>query len=120
MFKLEGPLGLFAETLSYRLRNWNPKGQLLSPKARQQSIAGKPVSLYLQARALFALAFMRFGKLSGSWEKVPHKSKNTRWPFSKSVPFLKVLASIQHDNCCSSRSSICVTVHQINRNSTGS
>ena len=65
MFKLEGPLGLFAETLYYRLRNWNPKGQLLSPKARQQSIAGKPVSLYLQARALFTLAFMRFGNSLG-------------------------------------------------------
>lgn len=61
------------------------------------------------------LVFMGFGKLTGSWEKVPHKSENTKWSFSKSFPFLRVLAPIQHDNCCSSCSSICATVNQINR-----
>lgn len=92
----------------YRQGDETQRGNSTYPKPDEAS------AFVLQARALCMLVFMRFGKHTGSWEKVPHKSKNTKWPFSKSFPFLRVLAPIQHDNSCSSCSSICATVNQIN------
>lgn len=64
--------------------------------------------------ALSMLALMKFGKLTGSREQVPCKDKKAKGPFSKSPPFW-VLALIQQDDCCSSCSSICAIVHQIER-----
>lgn len=90
-----------------------PRG--VTQLTQSQTRVGNEASAFvLPARALFTLVFMRFGKRIGSWEKVPHKSKNTKWPFSKSFPFLRVLAPIQHDDCCSSCSSICATVNHVN------
>lgn len=95
-------------------KEMKPRG--VTQLTQSQTTVSNEANVFVVAcRALFMLVFMRFGKLTGSWEKVPHKSENTKWPFSKSLPFLRVLAPIQHDNCCSSCSSICATINEINR-----
>lgn len=98
--------------LFYRQGNGTRSDSSTYPKPHNSR--WKPVSLYSQAKRPSMLALTKFGKLTGSREQVPCKDKKAKGPFSKSPPFW-VLALIQQDDCCSSCSSICAIVHQIER-----